>query len=89
MFLSNDQLRCLEQLAKDKGEIAACRNCGSERVGVDAGDSDWALGLSFRVALSCPDCGAGAGDFYITAEEARGCGIVPDANLHDTPEAGL
>jgi hypothetical protein len=53
-------------------------------VGVDEGDSDWALGLSFRVALSCPDCGAGAGDFYTTAEEARGCGIDPDANLPNT-----
>ncbi len=88
MFLSDHQRRCLEQLAEAR-EIDACRNCGSQRVGVDEGDSDWALGPSIRVALSCPDCGAGAGDFYITAEEARGCGIEPDAELPNTPETGL
>ncbi len=88
MILTDYQLRCLEQLAEAR-EIEACRNCGSQRVGVDEGDSDWVLGKSFRVAVSCPDCGGGAGDFYISAEEARGCGIDPDANLPNTPEAGL
>ena len=40
MFLSDYQLRCLERLAKDKGETTACHNCGSPRVDVDEYASD-------------------------------------------------
>jgi len=89
MYLSYSQLRCLEQMARDRGEIEACRSCGSERVGVDEGHSNWSLGGSFRVVLTCPDCDVGAGDFYISTEKARGCGLDPDTNLPNTPETGL
>jgi hypothetical protein len=39
---------------KDKGEIAACRNCGSRSVGVHLYESDWISGGAFRVVLEAP-----------------------------------
>jgi hypothetical protein len=83
MFLSHSQRECLEQLAKDKGHTA-CHNCGSQRVGVDAYASDWALGNSFQVVLECFDCGGGD-NFIISLEEAQRCGLDPHANLPDVP----
>jgi DnaJ-class molecular chaperone len=82
MFLSDLQQRCLEQLAKDKGETVTCHNCGSQRLGVHKYESDWLLGGSFQVALECSDCGAGS-DFIISSEEARDCGLDPRLNLAD------
>jgi hypothetical protein len=73
---------------KDKGEIAACRNCGSRSVGVHLYESDWTSGGAFRVVLECPHCEVGAGDFIISNGEARGCGLDPDADLVRTSETG-
>ena len=79
MFLSDSQLRCLEQLA-EKGHTS-CFNCGSQRVGVNEYEARWLLG-EFQVFLECPDCGTeAAAKFSISTEEARGCGIDPNANL--------
>jgi hypothetical protein len=80
MFLSYSQQRCLEQLAKDKGHTS-CFDCGSQRVGVHEYESDWSLGGSFQVVLECPDCRADSDNFYISEEEARNCGLDPNANL--------
>jgi hypothetical protein len=79
MFLSYSQRRCLEKLAEARGKIAACRNCGLQRVGVLQHKSNWISG-KFLVALECFNCRVGAGDFFISAEEARDCGIHPDEN---------
>ena len=89
MFLSDSQRWCLEQLAQGRGEIAPCRNCGSLRVGVQEYESNWTSGGRFRVVLECPDCEVGAGDFLISTEEARNCGLDPDANLPRPPETGI
>jgi len=82
MFLFDHQRQCLEQLAKDKGQLVACHVCGQESVGVHEDDTGGWYRPGFRVALSChnPACVAGAGEFYITAEEARDCGIPPQEN---------
>jgi len=41
-----------------------------------------------RVVLECRDCEVGACDFFISNDEARNCGLDPDANLLDIPETG-
>jgi hypothetical protein len=89
MFLSDSQRRCLQQLAQGRGKIAACRDCGSQRVGVLEYESNRISSGVFRVALECSDCGVGAGDFFISAEQARNCGLVPYAGLPNTPETGI
>jgi hypothetical protein len=83
MFLSYSQRECLVRLAKDKGHVP-CYSCGSQSVGLHEYASNWSLGGQFRVILKCPDCYA-EDDFYISEEEARGCGLDPAANLPDTP----
>ena len=82
MFLSDSQKRCLEQLAKDKGQTT-CYNCGSRRINLYELASDWARGGSFRVVLKCPDCYADGDHFFISSEEARRCGLDPHADLPD------
>jgi hypothetical protein len=86
--LSYPQRRCLEQLAKARGKMAACLNCGLQRVGVLAHKSNWISG-KFLVAVECFNCRVGAGDFFISAEEARNCGLDPNADLPDIPDTGI
>jgi hypothetical protein len=81
MFHSDSQKQCLEQL-REKKEHPACHNCGSQDLGVHEYESEWVLGGSFQVALECSECGAGD-DFIISPQEARRCGLDPDANLPD------
>jgi DnaJ-class molecular chaperone len=81
MFLSDSQKRCLEQL-REKKDLTACHNCGSQGLGVHEHESDWVLGGSFQVALECSECGAGE-DFIISPQEARRCSLDPEANLSD------
>jgi hypothetical protein len=82
MILSDSQTQCLEQLAKEKG-FTACFNCGSPRMGVDKLASDWVLGGSFHVVLKCSNCYSDADNFTISPEEARRCGLDPNAKLPD------
>ena len=80
MILSDSQTQCLEQLAKEKG-FTTCFNCGLPRMGVDELASDWVLGGSFHVVLKCSNCNSVADNFIISPEEARRCGLDPEANL--------
>jgi hypothetical protein len=82
MILSDSQTQCLEQLAKEKG-FTTCFNCGLPRMGVDELASDWVLGGSFHVVLKCSNCYSGADNFIISPEEARRCGLDPNAKLPD------
>ena len=82
MILSDSQTKCLEQLAKEKG-YTTCYNCDSQRVGIHELASDWVLGRSFHVVLKCSDCYADADNFIISPEEARRCGLDPNADLPD------
>ena len=82
MILSDSQTQCLEQLAKEKG-FTTCFNCGSPRMGVDELASDWVLGGSFHVVLKCSNCYSDADNFIISPEEARRCGLDPNAKLPD------
>jgi len=79
MVLSDEQLGCLERLAKDKGH-ASCYNCGSERVDVHQYASSWSSGGKFMVVLKCPNCLVDDDSFMISQAEARDCGIYPDEN---------
>jgi hypothetical protein len=84
MILSDSQKQCLEQLAKEKGSTI-CFNCGSPHLGVHELASDWVLGDSYHVVLNvvlkCSDCNSVADNFIISPEEARRCGLDPEANL--------
>jgi hypothetical protein len=82
MIISDSQKQCLEQLAKERG-YTTCYNCGSQRVGLHALASDWVLGGSFHVVLTCLDCYADGDNFSISREEARECGLDLNANLPD------
>ena len=82
MILSDSQTQCLEQLAKEKG-YTTCYNCESRRIGIHELASDWVLGSSFHVVLKCSDCYADADNFIISPEEARRCGLDPNADLLD------
>ena len=85
MILSASQTQCLEELAKEKG-YTTCFNCGSQRLSVYEVASDWVLGGSFHVVLKCSDCYADADNFIISPEEARRCGLDPNADLpNDAP----
>jgi hypothetical protein len=80
MILSDSQTQCLEQLAKEKG-YTTCYNCGSQRVSIHELASDWVLGSSFHVVLKCSECYGDTDNFIISPEEARECGLDPNANL--------
>ena len=82
MILSDSQTQCLEQLANEKG-YTTCFNCESGRIGVHELASDWVLGGSFHVVLKCSNCYADVDNFIISPEEARRCGLDPNANLPD------
>jgi hypothetical protein len=82
MTLSDSQTRCLEHLAKEKG-YTACYNYGSQRVRIHELASDWVLRGSFHVVLKCSECYAEGDNFIISPEEARACGLDPNANLPD------
>jgi hypothetical protein len=82
MIFSDSQTQCLEQLAKEKG-YTTCYNCESRRIGVHELASDWVWGSSFHVVLKCSDCYADADNFIISPEEARRCGLDPNADLPD------
>ena len=81
-MLSDSQTQCLEQLAKEKG-YTTCYNCESRRIGIHQLASDRVLGSSFHVVLKCSDCYADADNFIISPEEARRCGLDPNADLPD------
>jgi len=41
------------------------------------------MGASFHVVLTCSNCYADSDNFIISPEEARDCGLDPNANLSE------